>query len=263
MDVFLPWPHQTAVSQLIQTKQHGEREVSPVHGRELRKQHLEHNQGQNDNPTGRAVLGVSKDWCQVREHAGWHWEVVTFPIPSATFLCRCFPPSCLCIHFTTAFLLHPSHFWGRFHPGFAGSPFFLTLLSSKSIPWTRLCREKNPSSQLPALPLASCSGFMFDSNPTIYTAEPWAKPSVSGTCQKPQLFLSSINSFLPPSLHLLPMLCCWPGMLVPRGMVEPWDDDTLRRDRMPMGAALLDGMPCAASPSPCLALSEGCETPKA
>lgn len=29
---------------------------------------------------------------------------------------------------------------------------------------------------------------------------------------------------------------------------------------MPRGAALLDGMPCAASPSLCLAISGGCET---
>lgn len=82
---------------------------------------------------------------------------------------------------------------------------FLTFLFSKSLPWTCLRGEKNTSSQLPALPLASCSSFMFDSNPTIYTAEPWAKPNVSGTCQKPQLFLSPINSFLPPFLHLLPV----------------------------------------------------------
>lgn len=147
--------------------------------------------------------------------------MVTFPTPSATFLCKCIPPRSLCIHITATFLQHPYYFWGCFHPGFAGFSFFLTLLSSKSIPWTRLRGEKNPPIQLPALPLASCSGFMFDSNPTIYTAEPWAKPSVSGTCQKPQLFLSSINSFLPPSLHLLPMLCCRPGMMVPPGMPVP------------------------------------------
>lgn len=59
-------------------------------------------------------------------------------------------------------------------------------------------RLKLTSSQLPAL--AHCSSFMFDSNPTIYTAE---SSGPNPKSQEPARNLSLINSFLPPSLHLL------------------------------------------------------------
>lgn len=75
-------------------------------------------------------------------------------------------------------LLHclaaPSLFlWGLFPSPFCWAPLsfvspFLTFLPSKGLAWTRFARRKK---QLPALPLACCSGFMFDSNSTIYTAE--------------------------------------------------------------------------------------------
>lgn len=58
--------------------------------------------------------------------------------------------------------------------------------------WDVLARIKNPSSARCQLCLwPYCSGFMFDSNPTVYPA----KPNGSATCQKPQLFLSPIKAF--------------------------------------------------------------------
>lgn len=66
--------------------------------------------------------------------------------------------------------------WGLFPSLFCWVPLsfvspFLTFLFRKA--WLgHACTEKKPtSSQLPALPLAYCSSFMFDSNSTIYTAE--------------------------------------------------------------------------------------------
>lgn len=155
------------------------------------------------NQRGRAPGLGAPTWDRVPK------EVVAFPVPSTA----CFGDAS---HYAVSVLPSPLPscpipltFGVTFTPVLLGSLSFispfLTFLFSKSLPWIRLREEKNTSSQLPALPLASCSGFMFDSNPTIYTAEPWAKPNVSGTCQKPQLFLSPINSFLPPSLHLLPV----------------------------------------------------------
>lgn len=61
-------------------------------------------------------------------------------------------------------------------PILLGSPFFcfslhhLSLFERPGLD-TLAWRKKPTSSQLPALPLAYCSGFMFDSNSTIYTAE--------------------------------------------------------------------------------------------
>lgn len=122
-----------------------------------------------------------------RCHRGWvpglvapTWEtvpgeVLASPVPRTASLCRCFPLCCLWINVSTPSLLHPSSFGGYFHPHFAGLPFRFSLhhLSLFERPGldTLAWRKKPTSSQLPALPLAYCSGFMFDSNSTIYTAE--------------------------------------------------------------------------------------------
>lgn len=91
-------------------------------------------------------------------------------------LAGCFPRCSLWINSFPPLLLLPSSFGVYFHPPSFGLPFLLFPPSSPfSLPkaWLgRACMEENPaSSQLPALPLACCSGFMFDSNSTIYTAE--------------------------------------------------------------------------------------------
>lgn len=121
---------------------------------------------------------------------------VGFPHPLICLDFWMLPTMQLWINLSTSLLPHPSSFGGHFHPHFAGFSLFFCLFFPPSSPFSLRKAwlghgAKNPtSSQLPALPLAYCSSFMFDSNPTIYNSKKlWAKPKVSGTCQKPQLFL--------------------------------------------------------------------------
>lgn len=100
-------------------------------------------------------------------------EGVGFPISSTALLSRFFSFYSLWTKFSVPLLLYPSSFGGYFHPQFPALFFFAP--SPPFSPWTSWLEHAhmklNPTSQLPALPLAYCSTFIFDSNSAIYTAE--------------------------------------------------------------------------------------------